>query len=41
MEQNLYKLKAVEAEVAKTGSIPTAVETTDILGVESSVFKAY
>ena len=41
MEQSLYELETEEAEVAKTGSIPTVVETTDILGVESPVFKAY
>ena len=41
VEQSLYKLKTEEAKVAKMGSIPTAVETTDILGVESPVFKAY
>ena len=41
VEQSLYKLEAKEAEVAKMGFIPTAVETIDILGVESSVFKAY
>ena len=35
MEQGLLKLEAEEAEVAKTGSIPTVVETTDISEVES------
>ena len=41
MEQDLYKLEAEEAKVAKTGSIPIAVKTTDILEVESFVFKAH
>ena len=41
MEQSLCELKAEEAEVAKTGSILTAVEITDILGVESPVSKAH
>jgi len=41
MKQSLCKLKAEETEVAKTGSIPTAVKTTNTLGVESPVFKTY
>jgi len=41
VEQSLYELKAEEAEVAKTGSNPTVVETADTLGVESAVFKAH
>ena len=41
MEQSLYKLEAEEAEVAKTGSNPTIVETANILGTESPVFKAH
>jgi len=39
VEQSLYKLEAEEAEMAKMGSIPTVVETIDILEVESFVFK--
>jgi len=35
MEQSLHKLEAEEAEVAKMGSIPTAVETAHTLIVES------
>ena len=35
VEQSLYKLEAEEAEVAKTGSIPTVVETAYTLVVES------
>ena len=31
VEQSLCELEAKEAEVAKTGSIPTVVETTDTL----------
>jgi len=41
VKQSLCKLETEEAEVAKIGSIPTVVETTDILGVESPVFKAH
>ena len=41
VEQGLCELEAEETEVAKTGSIPTVVETVNILEVESSVFKAY
>ena len=35
MEQSLCELEAEEAKVAKTGSIPTVVETADTLVVES------
>ena len=41
MEQSLCELKAEKAKVAKMDSIPTVVETTDILKVESFVFEAY
>jgi len=41
VEQSLYELKAEETEVAKTGSIPSAVETTGILKVVSPAFKVY
>ena len=41
VEQSLCELKAKEIEVAKMGSIPTAMETTDILGVEFPVSKAH
>jgi len=41
VEQSLCKLETEKAEVAKTGFIPTAVETTNILEVESSVFKTH
>ena len=41
MEQSFYKLETEKAEVAKTGSIPTAIETTNILRVESPIFKTY
>ena len=41
MEQGLYELKTEEIKMAKTGSIPSVVETTNILGVESPVFKAH
>ena len=35
MEQGFCELEAEEAEVAKTGSIPTVVETVYILAVKS------
>jgi len=41
IEQGLHKLETKEAEVAKMGSIPTAVETTDTLEVKSPVSKAH
>ena len=41
MEQSLCELETEEAEVAKTGSIPSAVKTTDILRMESPVSKAH
>jgi len=41
VEQGLHKLKAEEAEMAKTGSNLTVIETVNTLGVESLVFKAY
>jgi len=41
IEQGLCKLETEEAEVAKIGSIPTVVEMTDTLGVESPIFEAY
>ena len=41
VEQGLCKLKAEKAEVAKMGSILTAVETTDILKIEFSVSKTH
>ena len=41
VEQSLCELEAGEVEVAKMGSIPTVMETIDILGVESPVSKAY
>jgi len=41
VEQSLCELKAEEAKMAKMGSIPTVVETADILGVESPVFETY
>ena len=33
VEQDLYKLETEKAKIAKTGSIPTVVEITNILGV--------
>ena len=41
MEQDLYELKAEEAEVAKMGSIPTVVETAYTLVVESLSLMAH
>jgi len=41
MEQSLCELEAEEIEVAKMGSIPTVVETADILVVESLSPTAY
>ena len=41
VKQSFYELEAKEAEVAKTNSILTVVETADTLGVEFSVFEAY
>ena len=41
VEQSLCELETKEAKVAKMGSNPTAVETTNILGVESPVFKTH
>ena len=41
MEQGLHELETEEAKMAKMGSIPTAVETADILVVESPVFEAH
>ena len=41
VEQSLYKLETEEAEVAKMGSIPTVVETVNILRMESFVFKTH
>jgi len=41
VEQGLCELKAEEIKVAKTGSIPTVVETTGTLEVVSSAFKVH
>ena len=41
VEQSLCELETKEVKVAKMGSNSTVVETVNILGVESSVFKAY
>ena len=41
MKQSLYELETKKTKVAKTGSILTAVEITNILEVGSPVFKAY
>ena len=39
VKQSFCELETEETKVAKTGSIPTIVETTDILEVESPVSK--
>ena len=41
MEQSLYKLEAKEAKMAKTGSIPTVMETANTLVVESLSLAVY
>jgi len=41
VEQSLYELKTEKTEVAKTGSIPTVVETVNILKIESPVFETH
>ena len=41
VEQSLCELKTKKTKVTKIGSNPTMVETANILGVESPVFKTY
>ena len=41
VEQSLCELETEETKVAKTGFIPTVMETTNILGVKSPVSKAH